>query len=133
MGRKKNPPENSEKILEIKAEEKKQRVCGKCHKPGHNAQRCDLLKEKAKIEKKKEEPERIAIEGIAPKKGLWIVHPDKEIVVGKIRKVDSVTSELHYTAVCGVQVKSSQENFLKGGYTYTDIEPSHLKWKMGLI
>ena len=105
--------------------------CGKCQQPGHNARSC-VTKEREAIKKPKGKPERLEIEGVIPKKGLWIIHEEKSIVVGKIRKI-AVSGKIHYTAVSGAQVKTAQEDFLKGGYTYTEIEPSHLKWKLGLV
>jgi hypothetical protein len=108
----------------------KTRNCSRCGKPGHRKSTCvEIEREEAK--KAKEEPDRLEIDGVVPKKGLWVLHEKKEIIVGKIRKI-TPTGEIHYTNPGGCQIFSKQENFLKGGYTYRDLEPEHLKWKMGL-
>lgn len=107
------------------------RTCGICHKVGHDSRNC-TSKQREEIQKAKEEPERLEIEGVIPKKGLWIFHEKKKIVVGKIRKV-SPFGDIHYTDPGGAQVETKQEAFLKGGYTYSEFEPYHFKWKIGLV
>jgi hypothetical protein len=108
--------------------EKKERVCGVCGHSGHNSRRCELKKE---IVIKQEEIKEAADE-IVPQKGLWIIQPCKQILVGKITKVFP-TGVIRYTSVNGAQIESAKINFLKGGYTFIDIEPEHLKYKMGLV
>jgi len=105
--------------------------CSICRKQGHNARGC-VTKQREEIQKAKEAPERLEIDGIVPKKGLWIFHDKKHIVVGKIRKVTPF-GEIHYTDALGTQVVTKQEAFLKGGYTYSEFEPCHFKWKIGLV
>lgn len=140
------------KKRKARAKKKRQVTCSVCNTVGHNARGCpsknqpiietkaetSFSKAKAKqkelghkiLAEKKKKVEREEIDGLAPQKGLWIVHHLRKKIAGKISKVKR-NGEVVWKSALGAIISTDQQKLIKEGYSYIkDLEPEMLRWKI---
>ncbi len=110
--------------------EKKQRICSKCKKSGHNTRTCPGIVpvgHQILIDEKKKAP-RGEINGIKPKKGIWIINRDKKKIAGQIDFVKKSGIIVWRSISVNALVESTQETLKGAGYEYSEEMPQGDGW-----
>jgi len=117
---------------------KNKRKCSVCNKIGHNARTCPNKNKTQEnipmghqiLQEQKKKIQRKDIDGIIPKKGMWLINPKTKKVAGKISYINK-KGEIVWEDSLGTFITSSHETISNSGYKYVDIiEPSMLRWNI---
>lgn len=103
------------------------RQCGNCGQTGHNVRTCKKQRQEDYLSSLPQEVDREAINGVKPKRGLWIVNPERQRIAGKILYVRK-SGQVVYENKLGAHVESEQDTIERSGYQYVELEPKMLAW-----
>jgi len=119
------------------------RKCSNCGEAGHYKKTCkkDQSQEEKSERKTLKEIGREILKtnqvkvarqpddtGTIPVRGLWLVHPIKKRVLGKIAKVKK-NGNVVWVGIYGAHVETNQGAIIDEGYQFIELEPFHLGWK----
>ena len=115
------------------------RRCGKCGLTGHYKSTCgtqtqpthNIPKGHQILAEQNKKVDRVEDEtGNIPKKGLWVLSPEKKKIYGQILYVKR-SGEIVWQSIMGANVESSQQMLLENKCIYGELEPIMLRdWKM---
>jgi len=126
-----------------KQKQKRQNKCGKCGRLGHNIRNCTLesseqprednfrktLKDIGReiLEQQQKKIGKIDIDGVQPKKGLWVVNPLTKRVAGKISRIKK-NGLLVIDKGKDCTFNTTQEAIIRSGYKYYQNKPQGEGW-----
>jgi hypothetical protein len=125
----------------IKKEPSFRRQCSRCQGWAHNVRTCQnqlgkpvdsvrkTLADKGReiLTEQNKKVERVAVDGVTPATGLWLVNPARKRCAGLISRVKR-TGEILWHDFYGMNAYSKQKDLINDGYKYIADMPSGEDW-----
>lgn len=114
------------------------RKCGICGKSGHNARTCKHKRGQEEIparhqilfdSQKKKNRRDLEINGIVPKRGLWLINRNKRKIAGKVKFVRK-SGIIVWEDGGGMLVDSTHDTIVSSGYEFSYNKPVDEGWKI---